>query len=140
MVRIVYVSDVMSVSLRSLLFPLFTFVSPVSSFMLCPVPLVFLYHTPAPLNHFHMDQRRGSLLCPPAISFTPFWRELEIGTKVNNSGSRQKERAFISTCHKDQKKGILALASCLLLHLILAKVGDWNKSAHLRLLPKRESI
>ena len=103
--------------------------------------------TPAPAKkrehlspHVTKTKRRGSLLCPPAVSFTSFWRELEIGTKVNNSGSRQKERAFISTCHKDQKKGILALASCLLLHLILAKVGDWNKSAHLRLLPKRESI
>ena len=38
------------------------------------------------------------------------------------------------------KKGILALSSCHLLHLILAGVGDWNKSSHLRLPPKRESI
>ena len=125
------------------------------------------------LEHFsphitsHEDQRRGSLLCPPAVSFTSFWRELEIGTKVHISDSRQKDRV-ISTCHKDQrrgsllchpavsfkkiflraflsthhksrrpKKGILALPPCCLLHLILAGVGDWNKISYLQHLPKR---
>ena len=60
--------------------------------------------------------------------------------KATTPAPAKKVRAFISTRHKDQKKGILALSSCRLLHLILAGAGDWNKSQQLRLPPKRESI
>ena len=61
--------------------------------------------------------RRGSLLCPPSCHLLHL---ILAGAgdmnKSSFSNSRQKERAFISTCHKDQRRqGILALSSCRLL-------------------------
>jgi flavin reductase (DIM6/NTAB) family NADH-FMN oxidoreductase RutF len=58
------------------------------------------------------------------------WKEAGSRNKAARRLPRQKERAFISTRHKDQRRqGILALFSCRLLHLILAGAGDMNKNS-----------